>query len=224
MKPLKILAYLLLLVGLCVASAAGARNGEQHVEYRQALWTASETGVEPQVSLPAPMERLAQWWQVGGVGWVLGLGMITGGALLARRIEKQENTGEGDEGDQGAVDFLANIQQTRARLDKVAEQIAELAMDDDVPLVREEIDSINDTLLHPIVEARGRFMARHGVGVFASYFGSFSGGERNLSRTWSALTDGHAVEARASLERARAAFAEAEAEWIKADEGLTPES
>ncbi len=221
---MKILAYALLLVGLCVASAAGARNGEQHVEYRQALWAANEAGSENTVTLPPPLQRLAQWWDVGGVGWVLGLGLITGGALLARRIEHQENSGQGQEGEDDSVDFLVNIQQVRTRLDKLAEDIAELPMDADVPALREEIDQINDTLLHPLVEARGRFVARHGIGVFAGYFGAFSGGERNLARTWSALTDGHAAEARASLERARAGFAEAEAEWIKADEALTSKS
>ncbi len=224
MKPIKILAYALLLGGLAVASAGGARNGAQHVEYRQALWASAESGAPLRAKLPAPMKRLQDWWWVGGFGWAAGVGMITAGALLARRIEHQENSGAGDEHRDDLVDFLVHVRQARARLDKLAEDIAELPMDEDVPLLREEIDSIQEGLLDPIVEARGRFVARHGMGVFASYFGALSGGERNLARTWSALTDGHSVEARASLERARAAFAEAERDWERAEEGLTSES
>lgn len=169
-----------------------------------------------QAKLPEPMTRLTQWLEAGGVGWFVGILMILAGAVMARQQLTAENTGQTPSSGND-VDFLANVQATRARLDVLASQLADLPMDDDAPAARTEIDAIFAELLEPIVDARGRFSARHGMAGFAGYFGSFAGGERNLSRTWSALTDGHAVEARASLERSRQAFAEAEAQWQAAE-------
>ena len=167
--------------------------------------------------LPGPKQRLTEWFAVGGIGWLFGVGLIIAGAVLARRQIEAENRGEGDEQSGDVVDFLANLKEIRERLAKLQDDIVELKMDEDAPKAREDIDRTFDELIHPIVDSRGRFAARHGVGVFASYFGVFAGGERYLSRTWSALTDGHAVEARASLAQAVDAFAEAEAAWHEAE-------
>lgn len=293
----KLLAFLMLFVGLGLAAAYGARNGDTHATYRQALsevpaiqaeraaleatrteldaerqrlteasveqatqWAAEDAAAleaDPEylapervdgfaedlaaldeqehdlhealedagarlatleaATLPQPSQRLSEWFSVGGIGWLGGVALIIAGAVLARREIEAENRGEGASEDAEVVDFLANVQETRRRLAQLTEDIAELGMDDDAPKARALIDATFDELLEPIVESRGRFTARHGVGVFASYFGSFAGGERNLSRTWSALTDGHAVEARASLAKAVEAFAEAEAAWHKAE-------
>ena len=168
-------------------------------------------------SLPEPAQRLSEWFAVGGVGWIVGLVLIAAGAVLARRQIEAENRGETMGSDEDSVDFLVNLQKVQERLEKLSEDIAELPMDDDAPAARQFIDDTFDELIMPIVDARGRYSARHGVGVFASYFGAFAGGERNLSRTWSALTDGHAEEARASLVKARDAFAEAEDAWNEAE-------
>ena len=170
-------------------------------------------------ALPSPGQRLAEWFDVGGVGWLGGVFLIIAGAVLARKQIEAEHRGEGDAASEQAVDFLANVREIRRRLDQLAANIAKLPMDEDVPEAREVIDTAFAELIEPIVDARGRFTARHGVAVFASYFGAFAGGERNLSRTWSALTDGHAEEARASLAKAIAAFAEAEAAWHAAEGG-----
>ncbi|MCP4805270.1 MAG: hypothetical protein GY913_02750 [Proteobacteria bacterium] len=170
-----------------------------------------------EVKLPTPMTRLTQWLAAGGVGWFVGVLMILAGAVMARQQLAAENSGEVQVGTGDAVDFLTNVQAARKRLDQLAEDISKLGMDEEAVAAREEIDLVFAELLEPIVDARGRFVARHGMATFAGYFGSFAGGERNLSRTWSALTDGHAVEARASLERAREAFAEAEDGWNQAE-------
>lgn len=173
-----------------------------------------------QVKLPEPMTRLTQWLEAGGVGWFVGILMILAGAVMARQQLTAENSGQTTTA-ASDTDFLINLQQARQRLDQLALDLAELPMDDDAPTARQEIDAVFAELLEPIVDARGRFVARHGMGTFAGYFGSFAGGERNLSRTWSALTDGHAVEARASLDRARESFADAEAGWVAAEGQLT---
>ena len=65
---------------------------------------------------------------------------------------------------------------------------------------RAELDAIRQDLVDPLVDARGQLMSRHGVAAFASI--SFSGGERNLNRCWSASPMSMPV-ARSSLQNAR---------------------
>ena len=91
--------------------------------------------------------------------------------------------------------------------------IAELPFDDDAAPVREALDRLQFEVITPLVDARGQLIARHGLAKFATYFGPFSGGERNLARCWSALTDGHAEVAREALVRADELFEQAEEAW-----------
>ena len=68
-----------------------------------------------------------------------------------------------------------------------------------------------------IVEARATFVARHVLATFTDYFSPFSAGERQLARAWSAVTDGHSVEARRSLGNARESFTHALDAWNAAE-------
>ncbi len=233
MNPKKILAFVLLLIGISLAAAYGSRNGPSHVTYRlaqadlalvdaQLAESPNDSALKTRqqelsaVTLPKPMARLTEWFGVGGLGWGIGIVFIIAGALLARRQLQLEHRGESGGGE--AVDFLANIQAIGQRLDSLGDLLEELPMDQDSPEARTLIDGVVNELIEPVVDQRGRFIARHGLGVFAEYFGAFSGGERNLARTWSAITDGHSVEARSAFARSRAAFALAEEQWLKAEE------
>ena len=100
--------------------------------------------------------------------------------------------------------------ETRQRLEKVQEMIADLPMDADAASARVALDSLGADVLTPLVEGRGQLIARHGLAGFAEYFGPFSAGERNVNRAWSALTDGHSVVAREALVNALVAFEAAE--------------
>ena len=319
MNRLKLIAFALLLVGICLAAAFGSRNGPDHVTYRLAqgelaviagqleempappeapetppepvcstgAWTvhvgdrvlarvfdsaeaceekkadladepveslpertdalemracrctgAMETPAPPEdpyatkraallaqqttlsaVILPKPMERLTQWLEVGGVGWLVGVLLIIGGAILARKQQQAEMSGVG-EYQADAVDFLASVNEVLDRLTTLAELLDELPMDQDSPPARELIDGVFNDLIEPVVDNRGRYVARHGLGVFADYFGAFAGGERNLARTWSAVTDEHSEEARASLVRSIDSFKQAKESWEKAEAAL----
>jgi len=235
MNPKKILAFILLFVGISLAAAYGSRNGPSHVDYRlaqgelklldaQLAESPNDSALKARqqelsaVTLPKPMARLTGWFRVGGFGWGAGVVLIIAGALLARRELQIEHRGEGD-GAKEAVDFLANIQEIGERLESLGAILEELPMDQDSAQARALIDDIVTELIEPVVDQRGRFIARHGLGTFAEYFGAFSGGERNLARTWSAITDGHSEEARSSLVRSRAAFAQAQEHWEKAEQG-----
>jgi len=225
-----------------LAAAFGSRNGDTHNRYRAAMWYSAalqadageldKQGIEygdldeartkakaaqVAIGLPAPGKRLSEWWSSGGLGWLLGVVLIAAGAGLARKQLAADSVGDGEDGSGEAVDFLENVRSTRSRLVTLASSINTLEMDVDAPQAREEIDLISAELLMPVVDARGRYVARHGIGLFAEYFGLFAAGERNLARCWSALTDGHSEVARAALEVSMEAFANAEEAWLKAE-------
>jgi len=164
------------------------------------------------IGLPGPQERLISWFQTGGLGWLVGVVLIIGGAVLARMQVAEDNAGTGT-GSGGRVDFVATMAETRSRLSALQEMIADLPMDAPANKARLAIDSLGDDVLNPLVEGRGQLIARHGLAGFAEYFGPFSAGERNVNRCWSALTDGHSVVAREALENAVAAFESAEKQY-----------
>lgn len=187
---------------------------DDHAEERVRL--AQRKSELAAVALPKPMDRLTQWFAVGGIGWGAGVVLIVAGALLARRQQQDEMSGDADTGGE-AVDFLETVREINARLKALGELLEPLPMDTDSPEARALIDGCFNELIEPVVDARGRYVARHGLAVFADYFGVFAGGERNLARTWSAITDGHSEEARRAHAKAVDAFAQAEESWLKAE-------
>jgi len=200
---------LILTAGVMLAGLFGARNGADFAAHRadQAAGIASP--------LPDPGQRLRGWLHVGGIGWGAGIGLIVLGAGLARRRQAGEASGEGAH--DATHDMGEGLKELLGRTDVIAKQIAELPMDEDAPEAREALDAISFEVITPLVDARGRFIARHGLAVFTEYFSPFSAGERQLARAWSALTDGHAAVARASLANARRSFTQALDAWEKAE-------
>lgn len=248
-------SLLLLVLGVGIAAAAGARNGPQLTAYRTAnavvtdLEALEETlgacedeacraeAREPReaaeliepgqpvaealaeatrrrdaIGLPTPGGRLAAWAGQSAPLWLLGVGFILVGAVLARRQAAAEASGEG-EATEERVHFPAVLAEIRSRVDELIARAAPVEMDQDVPVLREDLDLLHADLILPVVDARGQMIARHGIAGFAEYFGPFSAGERNLARAWSALTDGHAVVAREALEQARLALVRAAEAW-----------
>lgn len=163
---------------------------------------------------PTPQERLMQWLGAGGPPWGLGVLFVVVGALLERRAAAQAS--QRPDAATGAVDYPRSISEILSALQGIQQAIAELDMDAPSVEPRAEIDRVQDELITPLVEARAQLVARHGTSAFSVYFGAFSAGERNLARTWSALTDGHSVVARASLEQAIAAFEQSLVEYEQA--------
>jgi len=198
----------------CRAEALAPRRASGEIERGQSVDDAlagAETARDA-VGLPAPTERLTEWLNVGGWGWLGGVLLIIAGAVLTRREQAAEGRGEGTAtGEQ--VYFPAYLSEIRARVEGIALQIADLPMDDDAPAVREALEDLYADWILPVVDSRAQFIAKHGIGPFAEYFSPFSGGERNLARCWSGLTDGHAVVAREALERAAGSFADAARMW-----------
>lgn len=205
----------LVTLGIVVAASFGARNGERHVAYRQAsadvAMVAEGESAEGAIArreaigLPQPAERMQQWFAVGGAGWGVGLVFILVGAVLARRQAAEDAAGTGSSAVQ-LIDFEASMVKAREEVERISDMIAELPMDADSEAPRLALDQLGAQVLDPLVEGRGQLIAKHGLAGFASYFGPFSAAERNLNRTWSALTDGHTVVARQALRTADAAL------------------
>lgn len=206
----RMIPILLLVLGVAIAGAAGARNGPSHTAYRAEV-AAGVEGLTP----PPPRQRLEEWARVAGLGWALGLSLIVVGAVLARRQLAAEHAGGAD--GSGGVDLRGALVAVTAELQRLTEEIEDLPFDDDAPATRAAIDRLVDAHLTPVIEQRGQLIARHGLTTFAGYFGLFSAGERKLARCWSALTDGHPVVAREALDEARSAFAAALAAYEKAE-------
>lgn len=219
------LGLVLLTLGIIISASFGARNGARHVEYRQAsaLYEAADDANRPAlkatrdaIGLPPPRQRLQEWFVVGGLGWLGGLSLIVVGAVLSRMQVAEDNAGTGTT-QQGRVDFVQTLKAVRAQIEVVSNQIAELPMDADSEAPRALLDAIQSEHLQPLVEGRGQLIAKHGLGGFAGYFGTFSAAERNLNRCWSALTDGHSVVAREALVISDQAFVDAIRQYEEVD-------
>lgn len=169
------------------------------------------------IGLPEPGERLAAWFGVGGLPWLLGVALIGVGAVLARRQAAAEASGESDITEE-RVHFPAVVHELIRRVAGVQTAIQYLGMDDSADAVRHLIEELESDLILPVVDARGQMIAKHGIGDFAEYFGPFSGAERNLARVWSALTDGHAPTARDAVASSLAGFRQAAEAWDRVEQ------
>jgi len=205
---MKWFAQILFAVGLCLAALGGARNGKQHVQYRQAVGVEgyAASGAEPAVpealvpvrdgnsltrgesvyELPGPAQRASEWFDAGGSMWMMGLLMLVAGALLSRKQAHQAAI----EGGEGQVDFGDAVRAIWAAVNEKLEEGGD---------PRELLDALQADWIEPVVAGRQRLVLRHGMGTFAEYFGPFSAAERQLHRAWSATTDGYTAEAVASM-------------------------
>lgn len=155
-----------------------------------------------------PGTRLSSWLAVAWPQWAGGLVLIVAGAVLGRRAAYESATGTHHEGPQ-SIGFLDGVARLRAAIDELLAEVRALEDGADAPAARERIEQLETDILAPIVESRDRYKARFGIAAFAEFFGPFSGGERNMARAWSALTDGYPHVAVEALEQAELSFSQA---------------
>lgn len=195
---------------------AGLKAGKPTADARELALAVQAGRLRDDLGMPGPQKRLAEWWSVAGLGWLLGVLMIVLGAVMARKQIAAENAGTGT-GDTSRVDFPGSVAAIVERLEATKLALRDVPMDDDAPALREALDAIRFDLIDPVVVGRGQLIARHGIGTFAEYFSAFSAGERLLNRAWSALTDGHAVVAREAVDASLDAFRQADTAWAAAE-------
>ena len=134
---------------------------------------------------------------------------VVGALLLRRQMAAAGGAGDGEDG----IHDLPGLQKA---LHGVTAQTAALAA---LPVGEASLRTSLETLLMeqllPVVEARSLLSNAHGVEAYAKVFTPLAGGERCLNRAWSALADGHPIEAKNQLARAQAHFEQAEGGWVK---------
>jgi len=79
----------------------------------------------------------------------------------------------------------------------------------DAPSLHAEVSGLLEELVQPVIDGREALQGRLGTAGFARVMSPFASGERKLNRAWSAAVDGHAPEARASLEASLVSLREA---------------
>ena len=207
---IRTLGMLLLTLGVIVAASAGIRLGETEysatvADGRVAL--ADAPGDIDAVPVPAAT-RLDDWIDEAGAQFLAGLLLLTLGAVLGRVAISREGDAEttADGRDFGAT--LASLQETITR-------IRDLQDEETPEEIRARIEAALETLVLPMIDARGVLQHHYGLGGSALVLGPLSGAERQLNRAWSALVDEHTPEGQQSLaaaigqvELARQAFEE----------------
>lgn len=213
----RILSLLLIAAGTAVATLFGARLGPGQLAWRLDL-ADGQSALEPL----APAARWADWTDVGLWGWVLGVALVVVGGVLARR--EHARAAALTDGPGGARDVPAAIERLRDEIPRLRERLGALHDEAVASELRQALDTLAVEVIGPVVDARNGFVGRHGLVVFASWFGPFSEGERKLARCWSAVTDGHEGAAREALDDADGAFSEALAAWRRAEGGPATEA
>jgi hypothetical protein len=172
------------------------------------------------VEIP-PGTRVSEWFSVGGLFFMLGLGLIVIGSLIARQAAKAKAIAEPAAGglkSKAPQDFGAMLADLLKSVEDLAKEAAAETdpSDERFEAVRLAIEALQFDKVEPLIESRGRVQARHGMAVFAAIYSPLSGGERNLNRAWSALVDEHWPEATSALGVAAHQFKSAQEELNQA--------
>ena len=156
----------------------------------------------------SPGHRFSDWLHQAGAPFLLGIILLSVGAVFARKEARAEALGHTDKTykgsrAKGAVDFGELLQELNSDLAVAQERAAGVSdpTDGDFDEFRYLIKNLQYDKFEPLIESRVRVEARFGVAGFAAIFGPLSAGERQMNRAWSALVDRHWGEASASLAR-----------------------
>jgi hypothetical protein len=155
--------------------------------------------------------------------------MMVAGGLIARR-QRRYAGGLGGEHEggapQGAADLALEgesdgmdrrvgpprLRSARAiveHIDNKLEAIAGEEIGSDSKPLRDVLDEILESDVTDFLALREALIAELGLSKFAEMIGHFAAMERNVARSWSALTDGADQEVPACIERARAGIRQA---------------
>ncbi len=186
---MKYAGYIVFILGIFVASSYAARPGDLKL---------------PEGQEPTPKQRLVAWKDVALGPFALGLLLMVGGAVMARRrpaASGEVATAELKAGGKlPPEELLAHLADALERLD-----VSSLTDLNKAPIA-DRIEGLLEDEVAQFLDAREELVERLGLGKFAQMIGDFAAFERNLARSWSALTDSAYEEVPPSLERASAAL------------------
>ena len=188
---MRTIGFLVFAVGLTVAS-----------------WYAARV-VPPPDGDTGSMAKLNAWADAAAMPFGIGVVLMIGGGLVARRSRRSAAATPAGAG--GASKSPAS-KDPATLLAEMATLLDGLAYDD-LPAQNEALHRQLDTLLEDIVPAflehREALVEELGLEQFAAMISHFAGMERNAARAWSALIDDVYVEVPPSLDKAKAGLAAA---------------
>ena len=139
-----------------------------------------------------------KWHFLGGVVLMLGAIFLKRSAASSLAAAAQDENGGRFGPEQSLRELCDRVSELNLRKDEL-----------DAVGLHTAVGPLLEQYVQPIIEGREDLQARLGVKGFARVMSPFAAGERKLNRVWSAAVDGHAPEARASLEAAVPTLAEA---------------
>ncbi|MCA9632425.1 MAG: hypothetical protein KC766_32455 [Myxococcales bacterium] len=189
---MKIAGYIVFIAGIFIASAYAARPGELRL---------------PEGQEPTPKQRLVAWKDAALAPFSLGLLLMVGGAVLARRRPASSGEVASQEVKSGGKlppeELLAHLAEALERFDTSA------LSDSNKGPIADRIEGLLEDEVGQFLDAREELIAKLGLARFAQMIGDFAAFERNLARAWSALTDSAYDEVPPAIERAGAALGRA---------------
>jgi hypothetical protein len=127
--------------------------------------------------------------------YITGLGILllaAGGVIL---YLERRRLAAAPVGSAGTVDVLALIRVLPERLQLISDAADELTL----AQIADRIGELDTEYFRPISDAAPALLGSMGTERFASVFGVYAGGERLISRAWSAAVDQHRPETLTSL-------------------------
>ena len=136
-------------------------------------------------------------WSYSWVAGVAIVGLLLGG-FIARASKRVPDEAESGVGDAAPEQMLQNAE---AELRTLQRDLARMSSEhDQLHTIITRLDSIQQNLLVPFVEARSIAIARLGMSGYAQLMDHFAAAERLLNRSWSAAADHVADEAIEALQ------------------------
>lgn len=179
------IGLLLFIVGTVVASAYASRAVQPKGTGEAGAVTASD--------------RLSDWGSKAGAPFGIGLVLMVAGGVVARRRPSSEEADS--EGTGGRADPKAVVRKILETLD--AMELPSSA--ENSAKNHERLDEILEEQVPSFLESRQALIDKMGLGSFALMIGHFASLERNVARSWSAITDEAYAEVDPCIQRAKSA-------------------
>lgn len=175
---------------------------QARVNYRIALkkslkrWQAVDA-----VETQGPSARLEGWFGAGGLGFGLGLLLLSIGSWICRKASVDAGDEENDSDANGPVDF-------GEMLGSVHDNISSLMADmnstthptvGDLDGFKCRLEEVQKDAMARLCASGPRIQRRYGLHGMASLFSPLSAAERKMNRAWSTLVDQHWPESLASI-------------------------
>lgn len=216
---MKILAYVLITVGLIVGSLAAVTayvpslDGAGGLTLNADAGRSADDATQPLVSPAASEEpivltdtlaaalaeagvqrvRVKEFafgrWDHKGL-FLLALGALLAGGLIIRREEQQQIAALlGRDAAEHETPGYA-LEAARRSVDQLLGELAGQRPEEQMHHITDRLDGIQQTHLAAFVDARPELIGRYGIAGFARIMDSFAAAERTLNRAWSAAADG----------------------------------